>query len=376
MTDAHQQADAQVAAAAPADALAAPNAEITIVGAGLAGLTAAWLLRQQGIAATVLEARDRVGGRTRSVALGEVAGDLGAAWIWPHQRGIAALAEALDVATYAQYDGGEALFETPREVSRFPSPDAGGARRFAGGAQAVCERLARELAPNVRCVARVVGVSQASDAIELTLADGERLRTRRLVLALPPRVIAHVIAFEPALPDDVQRALQRTPTWMGGSAKAVITYAEPFWRARGLSGFAVSHRGPLGELHDHSPGHGGSGAIMGFFAGVPAYAGTAEERRERVLAQLVRLYGPEAASCVAYEEHAWWLEDTSSAPDDLVPPREHPAYGEATLARGWWRDALWFAASETAAMQGGYLDGAVEAALRVARQLVTGTRAA
>ncbi len=375
MTDARQRMDARAVAAASSDTLAATNAGITIVGAGLAGLTSAWLLREQGIAATVLEARDRVGGRTRSLALGDVTGDLGAAWIWPHQRGIAALAEALGVPTVAQYDRGDALFETAREVSRFPSPDAGGARRFVGGAQALCERLAQELAPQVRCDARVARVRQRDEAIELTLVSGERLETRRLVLALPPRVIAHTIAFDPVLPDDVRRALQRTPTWMGGSAKAVITYAAPFWRAHGLSGFAVSQRGPLGELHDHTPADGRTGAIMGFFAGVQAYAGTATERRERVLAQLVRLYGPDAATCEAYEEQAWWLEETSSAPDDLVPLREHPAYGEAALARGWWRDALWFAASETAAVQGGYLDGAVEAAVRVARQLMAGTRA-
>ena len=95
-----------------------------------------------------------------------------------------------------------------------------------------------------------------------------------------------------------------------------------------------------------------------------------------MLDQLARLHGPEAAHCVAYEEHAWWLDDTSSAPDDRVPLREHPLYGDAALARGWWHDTLWFAASETAALQGGYLDGAVEAAQRVARQLLAGTRVA
>jgi monoamine oxidase len=357
------------------DAIMSGVDEVVIVGAGVSGLTTAWLLRQQGITATVLEARDRVGGRTRSFAADTVHGDLGAAWIWPHQRGIAVLADALGVTTYAQYDRGDALFETPHEVSRFPAPDAGGARRFTGGAQRLCERLAEELSPSVRTGARVERITQAGDTIQVSLSNGERRRTRHLVLALPPRVIAQAIRFEPPLAAELQRALQHTPTWMGGSAKAIVTYAEPFWRARGLSGFAVSQRGPLGELHDHSPEDGSAGAIMGFFAGVAAYAGTEDERRKRVLAQLARLYGPDASHCVSYAEHAWWLEDTSSAPDDLVPLREHPAYGEAALARGWWDDSLWFAASETAAMQGGYLDGAVEAAVRVARQLMAGARA-
>jgi monoamine oxidase len=40
--------------------------EIVVAGAGLAGLTAAWRLEQRGHRTTVLEARDRVGGRTFS----------------------------------------------------------------------------------------------------------------------------------------------------------------------------------------------------------------------------------------------------------------------------------------------------------------------
>ena len=37
--------------------------KVVVIGAGIAGLSAAWHLREAGIAATVLEARDRIGGR-------------------------------------------------------------------------------------------------------------------------------------------------------------------------------------------------------------------------------------------------------------------------------------------------------------------------
>lgn len=54
---------------------------VVVVGAGVSGLTCARELRQAGVAVTVVEARDRVGGR---IWTGEVAGfavDLGGAWI-------------------------------------------------------------------------------------------------------------------------------------------------------------------------------------------------------------------------------------------------------------------------------------------------------
>jgi monoamine oxidase len=69
-----------------------------VVGAGFAGLAAAWALHQAGVEVIVLEARDRVGGRVRSLRLanGAVA-ELGAEFVERDHRALAATAAGLGV---------------------------------------------------------------------------------------------------------------------------------------------------------------------------------------------------------------------------------------------------------------------------------------
>jgi protoporphyrinogen/coproporphyrinogen III oxidase len=57
-----------------------PRGTVAVVGAGLAGLTAAFRLQQQGFDVTVFESRDRVGGRVWTIRKGDFIMDLGAAF--------------------------------------------------------------------------------------------------------------------------------------------------------------------------------------------------------------------------------------------------------------------------------------------------------
>nr|MDQ6928721.1 FAD-dependent oxidoreductase [Actinomycetota bacterium] len=61
-----------------------PQTDVVIIGAGLAGLTAAYELHHAGLAVRVVEARPRLGGRALTVAPEKADGsfDLGATWIW------------------------------------------------------------------------------------------------------------------------------------------------------------------------------------------------------------------------------------------------------------------------------------------------------
>ena len=92
--------------------------DVVIIGAGLAGLCAAKALRAAGKSVTVVEARDRVGGRTLSESLGNDTIDLGAQWIGPDQKRIAKLAEELGVKTFPQFHAGKKLFEDHRGINK------------------------------------------------------------------------------------------------------------------------------------------------------------------------------------------------------------------------------------------------------------------
>lgn len=81
--------------------------DVVVVGAGFAGLTAARLLQGAGRSVAILEARDQVGGRTRTELRQGTWIDLGGQWIGPGQDRVVALVDELGFATYPQSEAGD-----------------------------------------------------------------------------------------------------------------------------------------------------------------------------------------------------------------------------------------------------------------------------
>ncbi|MGN6607916.1 MAG: flavin monoamine oxidase family protein [Jatrophihabitans sp.] len=95
----------------PAEAATTLSADVVVVGAGLAGLTTARRLVAAGKSVIVLEARDRVGGRTLNhpIGGGKVA-EAGGEFVGPTQTRIVALANEVGVGTFDAYDTGQNVY--------------------------------------------------------------------------------------------------------------------------------------------------------------------------------------------------------------------------------------------------------------------------
>ena len=316
------------------------DAEICIIGAGLSGLALASALRAEGRDVTVLEARDRPGGRV----LSQTNHDLGPSWIWPQNRRMLALLDRLGLPHFPQHATGRLVFEDAGGAIRRDLDYAtmGGALRVEGGLARVTDALAAQLGHSLRLGCSVHKVTADASGVTVS-SEGDTIRAARVVLALPPRLAAGLGIDVP----DV-------PTWMAGQAKLVETYPTPFWRAEGLNGDAISHRGPLAEIHDASPADAGTGALFGF-----AYPGAARQPGflDAAQTQLERLFGPGAATPDGVIVKDWSTDLATATPADQTPLAGHPAYRALPPT-----ERLTFAGSEAASEDGGFLEGALAAA--------------
>jgi monoamine oxidase len=443
------------------------EADVIVVGAGLAGLVAARQLVAARREVLVLEARDRVGGRTvnASIGAGKVV-EMGGEWVGPTQDRLLALAEELRIDTFPTYYEGRNLLDLggklrrykgtiPRlaphvlldverarrklrkAASRVPAdapwtaPKAaeldsqtlatwvrkasrtkkgralleiatgtvmgtgtaelsllwmlsyvssagsfdalidteGGAQqdRFVGGSQLISKSLAEQLGDGVVLSAPVRAITQDGGGLQVD-ADGVSARAQRVIVAIPPPLAAR-ISFAPSLGGRRDQLTQRMAH--GALTKCAAVYPEPFWRAEGLTGQAVSDSGPVATTFDNSPPDGSPGVLLGFIAGAEAirHARRSEaERRRTVLECFTRLFGPDAAQPGIFLETAWAEEEWSrGGPVCSFAPGALASYGEALrqpTGRVHW------AGAETATVWCGYMEGAVRSGERAAEEVL------
>ena len=353
---------------------------VAIIGGGLSGLYAAYLLEKKGIDYVLLEARPMLGGRIVTAKLPKDnedidSFDLGPSWFWPeYQQQLAQLIGELQLESIAQFEDGDMMVErSPNEpaVRTQGYKSLPPSMRLKGGMAALIEALYLHLDASRILTGQIVSqLTNTGKCVEIISEDASgqimTWQAQHVLLALPPRLAQESIQFQPALPTNLSAQWQQTATWMAPHAKYVAVYETPFWQKRNLSGAARSAQGPMVEIHDASDISelGGSGAIFGFI-GVPALA--RQSISEEVLkvhcrAQLVRLFGAEAENPKVEYLKDWAQEPFTATAADISSGGQHASAPVAKATSGVWENRLKGIGSEWSTQFPGYLAGAIDAA--------------
>jgi putrescine oxidase len=86
------------------------HSDVVVIGAGATGLTAAVDLADAGLAVTVLEARDRVGGRLWTDEIDGQLYEIGGQWVSPDQAALLEMLDRLGLETYARHREGSNVY--------------------------------------------------------------------------------------------------------------------------------------------------------------------------------------------------------------------------------------------------------------------------
>ena len=438
---------------------------MVVVGAGLAGLTAARKLTREGISAVVVEARDRVGGRTLNHPIGDgKVVEIGGQWVGPGQDHVIALIDELGLERYDTHDNGlrvierrgrvrsyrgdipkvtpVGLIDTQVAISRLErmarsvpaeapwtaakaeqwdsqtfatwikrnvrtsfardmltlsceavwatdpadlsllhllaycnasgglerlisTADGAQQQRIVGGSQLISQGMAEELGDRVILNAPARGILHGDDGVTVRCHD-VNVSARRVVIAMSPTLAGRLV-YAPALPAARDQMTQRVP--QGAVIKCMAIYDEPFWRADGFSGQAISDVGPIKVGFDNTPPDGTPGVLLGFLEGGQARKFAARpqaERRDAVVGCFERFFGSRAGKPVDYVDKSWaddeWARGCYGA---FMGPNTWRAFGHAL------RDPIGpihWAGAETASVGMGYMDGAVRSGERAAKE--------
>jgi monoamine oxidase len=351
--------------------------KVIIVGGGLAGLYAAYLLEQQGMPYLLLEAQSRLGGRILGAQDKQNThqySDLGPAWIFPHQKKIQHLVKQLGISLFEHYASGDVLYQTTENQAPKRIRGAGELQllKVQGGSQSLISALQNTLCQNniqfnhvITNIERKTNLWQLKamhNGIEETFSGDE------LMLAMPPRIIAKYLSDKQWLSNLLFNDLQKSQTWMAGQAKFVVTYATPFWREQGLSGQIFSQTGPMVETHDASTDTNKNYGLFGFI-GWPATRRsqmTEQQLKDACLAQLACCYGPDASDYIECYFKDWATDQFTCTPKDRLEASRHPEFTISNHLQELDSLKLHLIGSEFANIDPGYLEGAIDAVDRSA----------
>ncbi|KAL6693530.1 hypothetical protein J3F84DRAFT_401430 [Trichoderma pleuroticola] len=442
------------------DANSTPTVEtdVVVVGGGFSGVMAAYELNQAGHSVIILEAKHRIGGRSRTQRLRthpNAVVELGATWINKKtQPTIYALTQKFGLETEAQYTEGNQIYqgydgriyrcnmdqahnENTQQVQKFillvaeaaekcnirifdefpeeedatcrflcsavvgREPEDVGAHYFLDyikscygymsvvsegddgaqslkiktGTSSIVDALANTLpAGSVMLQSPVDSISQyAKNEVHVTTSSGTTYKAKRVVIAIPTNTYTN-IRFTPPLPPTKKALVTRTKP--GIYAKAILTYSSPWWREAGLVGKFESVIGPICFSWDISDLSNKQYSLATFVAGMVAsdwHKLDELAREEAIVEHLATLVGEnsslaaKARNILEFNMVEWTKEGyIGGAPTSALGPGMLKKFGRVLRESV---GSIHFGGGETACEWKGYMEGAITAGQRVAKEV-------
>ena len=269
-----------------------PAKRVVVVGAGFAGLSAAYQLGKRGHEVTVLETQSRVGGRALTIRHPLASGleaDAGPARFLPEFARVSGLASRFglqlvpfypDTGTVVAHMGGRriASYEPRLEefwgyasiMNRYPGLVERNALRLAlklrtitrqllgrppwrtyrvrGGIDRLADALATAARADIRLEATVESITQSSDRVEIgfTGREGREIMTADYAVCAVPLSVLGRLELSPPLPAAKADLVTAIPFASG--TRIFVQMRRAYWRDQGHNGFGVADT--LGEIWD------------------------------------------------------------------------------------------------------------------------------
>ena len=347
---------------------------IIIVGAGLSGLLTAYFLQKEGIPFKILEARNRVGGRINTIYRPDEAPlEMGATWFTSDHSHLTAILNELNIAVFEQFTESKVFYQpnstVPAQVVQIP--DNSGSYRISGGTSNLINTLVQKLDITDILLNQVVNKVAFNEDFILVKAEKD-FEAMQVVLALPPKLWANRIIFEPELPESLMNVALKTHTWMEDSIKVALTFSQPFWEEQNIPRTLFSNVGPVTEFYDHCDFKNSKYALCGFInSSFKQFSSS--KRQELVLNQIKNIFGNQVTEFLHYEECVW-SEEKSTFEHSDVALFPHQNNGHPIFSNSLFGDRLIISSTESASQFSGYMEGAVISAINAAKKIIEAHR--
>ncbi|KAH9514704.1 hypothetical protein Btru_023339 [Bulinus truncatus] len=250
----------------------------------------------------------------------------------------------------------------------------GGAQecKLVGGNQQICHRLSDQVGhENIVLRSPVIHIDQTGNDVIITAISGSKYKCNQVIITTPLSIQAKM-SFTPPLPPHRNELIQRVP--MGSVMKAFAYYDTPFWKEKGFCGSANINDNDCLVTYtmDNSAPDGSTPALVAFIVAENARKAilmSKEERQRHILQDLAKVFDSKLAlSPTHYEEMNWSTEEFSGGCYFLaLPTGVLTTYGPILRQPV---DRVYFGGTETATQWVGYMEGAIQAGERAARQVL------